>query len=84
MVFYFFIVQAVGRTILGRLVSKIVIIILNSRVDTSKNKIIDHRVKEYYVNESDHISFLHDSAMSSALNFCFLSISLQPKRKTKY
>ena len=48
---------------------------------TSKNKNIDHRGKKDCANESDHISFLRDSTMSSALNFCFLSILLQPKWK---
>ena len=58
-----------------------IIMILNLRVGTSKNKNIDHRGKKDCANESDHISFLRYSTMSSALNFCFISILLQPKRK---
>ena len=46
-----------------------------------KNKDIDHQGKETCAYKSDHISLLHDSTMSSALNFCFLSGLLQPKRK---
>ena len=42
----FFVVQAVGRIILGRSVGKIIIIILSLRVGKSKNKNIDHRGKE--------------------------------------
>ena len=45
--------------------------------------VIDHRVKETYAimstevtYETDHISLLCDSAMSSAPNFCFLCILL--------
>ena len=50
---------------------KIIIMILNLRVGTSKNKNIDHRGKKDCANESDHISFLRDSTMPSALNFLF-------------
>ena len=46
---YFFIVWAVGRIVSGRSVGKIIIIILSFWVSTSKNKNIDHRVKETYV-----------------------------------
>ena len=56
--------------------------ILNLGFGTSKNKNIDNQGKENSAYESDHISLVHDSAMPSALNFCFLSILLQPKRKT--
>ena len=52
------------------------IIIPSFRVGTSKNKNIDHGVKEtcaimstQVACESDHISFTSDSAMSSALIF---------------
>ena len=55
---------------------KLRIIILNLRVGTSKNKNIDHRGKETCANESNLISFLRDSMMSSTLNFHFLSILL--------
>ena len=68
---------------MGWSVTKI-IIILNLGFGTSKNKNVDHGVKEDCAYESDHISLFHDSAMPSALNFCFLSILLQPKRKTSY
>ena len=46
---YFFIVWAVERIVSGRSVGKIIIIILSFWVSTSKNKNIDHRVKETYV-----------------------------------
>ena len=46
---YFFIAWAVGRIVSGRSVGKIIIIILSFWVSTSKNKNIDHRVKETYV-----------------------------------
>ena len=59
------------------------IIILSFWVGTSKNKNTDHEVKEtctimsiQVTYETDHISLLCDSAMSNALNFCFLCISL--------
>ena len=41
-----FVVRAVGKIISGRSVAKIIIIILSFGVVTSKNKNIDHRVKE--------------------------------------
>ena len=51
--------------------------ILSLRADTSKNKNIDHGVKEtcaimsiQTIYEIDHISLLKDSTISSALNFC--------------
>ena len=54
------------------------IIILSFRVGTSENKHIDHGVKEtcaimsaQVTYEVDYISLLWDSAISSALNFCF-------------
>ena len=50
-------------------------------VDKSKNKNIDYQVKETCVImstqvtfETDHNPLLSDSTMSSAPNFCFLSI----------
>ena len=56
---------------------------INNNLNTSKNKNTDQRVKETYATmpiqvtyESNHISLLHDSAMSNALNFCFLRILL--------
>ena len=55
--------------------------IFGLKVGTSKNKNIDHRSRETSDNESNLISSLHDSTMSSVLNFCFLYTSLQPKRK---
>ena len=76
-----FVVQIVGRIILGRLVSKIMKIILSFRVGTSKNENIDHRGRETCDYESDLIFLLCDSKMSSVLNLCFLHTSLQPKRK---
>ena len=57
----------------GRSVSKI-IIILSLRVGISKNKNIDHQVKEtcaQVTHETNHISVLCHSTMSSTLNFCF-------------
>ena len=57
----------------GRSVSKI-IIILSLRVGISKNKNIDHQVKETCAQvtyETNHISVLCHSTMSSTLNFCF-------------
>ena len=63
------------RIISGQLVGKI-IMIPSFRVDTSKNKNIDHQVKETCADvstqvtyETNYISLLHDSIMSSALNF---------------
>ena len=70
---YFFVVPAVGRITLGRSVGKIIIIIINLRVrnDTSKNKNIDHGVKEtcaimskQATYEIDHICLLRDSTIS--------------------
>ena len=71
--------KAVGAINLGQSIAKIIIIILSLRVDASKNKNIDHRGKETCAYKNDHISSLCDSTMSSAVNFCFLSILLQPK-----
>ena len=51
---------------------KIIIIILSIRVGTSKNKKLIIEV----THESKHICLIHDSTMSSALNFCFLSTLL--------
>ena len=55
-----------------------IIIIQNSRVDTSKNKSIDLGVKEtcaimstQVTYEMNHISLLQDSTISSAQNFYF-------------
>ena len=64
---------------MGRSVGKIIIIILNLGFGTSENKNVDHRGKENYAYEGD-ISLLRDSTMPSALNICFLSILLQPKK----
>ena len=61
-----------------------IIIIFNLGFGTSKNKIIDHQGNQNCAYESDHISLLCDSMMPSALNVCFLSILLQPKRKRSY
>ena len=59
----------------------IIIIILSFRVGISKN--IDHQVKEtcaivltQVAYETDHISLLYDSTVSSAANFCCLCILL--------
>ena len=62
---------------LGQLVKKL-IIILSLRVDTSKNRNINHLGKKTCVYKSNYISLPCDSMMSSALNFCFLSTLLQP------
>ena len=66
----FFVVQAVGRITSGRSVGKI-IINLRVRNDASKNKNIDHGVKEtcaimskQVAYEIDHICLLRDSAIS--------------------
>ena len=63
-------------------------IILSFRVRTSKNKNIDHGVKEtcaimstQVTYEIDHVSLLHDSTISSALNFCFYVFCCNPKEK---
>ena len=48
---------------------------------TSKNKNIDNRGKEMSPYESIYISLLCDSAMSSALNFCFYLFYCNPKEK---
>ena len=60
----------------GRSVGKIKIIMLSFRVGTSKNKNVDHRVKETYAVmstqvtcEANHVS-TRDSTMSNALNLC--------------
>ena len=57
-------------------------LIISFTAVTSKNKNIDHRVKETYAIDSthvtygtDHVSLLRDSTMSSALN-CFSCILL--------
>ena len=57
--------------------------ILSLRVGTSKNKNIDHRGRVTCDYETDLISLLHDSPMSSVLNFCFSYTLLQPKRNIK-
>ena len=69
-----------------RPVDKIIIIILSFRDGKSKNKNIDHRVKETFsiistqgTCETDHV-FTHDSTMPSALNFCFLMYFIESKR----
>ena len=74
-----------------QLVDKIIIIILTLRVGTSKNENIDHQVKKpcaimstQVTNETNHISVLCHSTMSNALNFCFLCILLESKRKILY
>ena len=72
LIFFVVIFWVVGRIILGWSVSRI--IILNFMVVTLKNKNIDHH----------HIFLLHDSTLSSALNFTVLSILLLPKRKGSY
>ena len=73
-----FCLRAVGRTCSGRSFGKIIIIILSFKVGISKYKNINHRVKEtcaimptQVTYETDHISLLCDSTMSSASNFCF-------------
>ena len=53
-------------------------------VARSKNKNTDHQGKEICAYKKDHISLLCDSRISSALNFCFLSVLLQRKRKRSY
>ena len=60
----------------GRSVGKIKIIMLSFRVGTSKNKNVDHRVKETYAVmstqvtcETNHVS-TRDSTVSNALNLC--------------
>ena len=60
------------------------ITILNLGFGTSKTKYTDHRGKENCAYENENISLLHDFKMPSALNFCFLFILLQPKRKRSY
>ena len=73
-----FVVRAVERIISGRLLGKIIIKILSFKGGISKNKNIDHRVKEtcaimsaQVTYETDHFSVLRHSTMSGALNFCF-------------
>ena len=66
--------------------------ILSFRVDTFENKNIDHDMELknlcYYVNtgyihmKSTTSLYSQDSAISSALNFCFFCILLYSKRKT--
>ena len=58
-------------------------VILSFRIDTSKNKNIDHGVKKtcaimltQVIYEIDQVSLLQDSTISSALNFCLLCILL--------
>ena len=68
----FFVVRAVGKIISGRLVGKTTTI-----GSTSKKKNIDHRVKETVITtqviyETDRISLILDSKISSALNFCII------------
>lgn len=70
-------------TISGWSVGKITIIFFALKAGTSK-KNIDHQGKEICAYESDHISLLYDSTVPSVLNFCFLSILLQSKRKRSY
>ena len=76
--------MAVGRIILGWSVGQQNNNNLNFQGrHTSKNKNIDHGVKDtcaimstqvtYKIN---HVSLLQDSPISSALNFCFLCILL--------
>ena len=77
----FFVVRAAG--ISGRSVGKI-ILILNLGFGTSRNKNIDNRSKENCAHESNCISLLRDYTMPNALNFGFLSIILQPKKKRSY
>ena len=62
---------------------ELIIIILNFRVSTSKNKNADHRVKGtcaicsiQVTYETEHISLFRDSTMSSPLNICFLCVLL--------
>ena len=75
----FFVAQAVRKTISGRSISKIIILIL--RVGTSRNKNIDNRGKKSCTYEIDQISLLHDATMSSTLNFYFyLFIATQKKK----
>ena len=50
-------------------------------VGLSKNKNTDNQGKESCVNESDQISLLRDSTMSSALNFCFYLFYCSAKEK---
>ena len=68
---------------------KITIIILSFRVGTSKNKNIDHRVKETYAimstqvtYEVDYISLLRDLT-SRALNFVFLKGHIKRNMNSK-
>ena len=67
----------------GWSVGKIIIIILSFQAGTSTNKNTDHGVKETYAIMSTQVNmwkrphlFTRGSAMSGALNFCFLCISL--------
>ena len=54
--------------------SQLQIKMLASRVRTSKNKNIDHSAQ--VTSETNHISVLRHSTMSSTVNFCFLCILL--------
>ena len=70
---------AVGRIISAHLVGKIILVILSFRIDTSKNKNNDYRVKEtctimstQFTYETDHLSLLRDLKMPSALIFFLL------------
>ena len=73
---------------MGRSIGKIIIIILSFRVDTSKNKNIDHLVKKtraitltHATYETDHVSLLQDSTISSSQNFCFYVFYCNLKEK---
>ena len=62
--------------------------ILSFRIRTSKNKNIDQQVKEtcairstQLAYETNHISALTDSTMSSALKFVFYAFYWNPKEK---
>ena len=66
---------------MGQSVGKIIIIILSFWDGTSKNKNIDHRVKETSVFELKRHLFTCDSKMSSALIFFFLYFIVIYKNK---
>ena len=75
---------------MGRSISKI-IIILSFRISISKNKNIDHGVKQscaiistQVTYELNHISVLGHSTISSALNFCFYVFYCDLKEKYIY
>ena len=72
---------------MGQSISKI-IIILSFRISISKNKNIDHGVKQscaiistQVTYELNHISVLGHSTISSALNFCFYVFYCDLKEK---